>query len=237
MRVLAVIPARGGSKSIPRKNIISVGGKPLIAWTISQALNSGVIDYIHVSTDDSEIADVAKAHGAQCEFIRPKDLSGDAIGTRAVIYNVITELKNRGEEFDVVVELQPTYCFRGSELIKQSIKIFSEKKDFIDSAITCIRIEDTSHPDYVLNINSNGLVGFGERPLDEFTRQKLDSKYACRGIVLISRVDAYIRSRSFFSGNCHPIIIEDQMRAMDINTPLDLEIISAIAVKYPQIFK
>jgi CMP-N-acetylneuraminic acid synthetase len=233
MRVLAVIPARGGSKSIPRKNIISVGGRPLIAWTIRQAINSGVIDYIHVSTDDAEIADVAKANGAQCEFIRPKELAGDTIGTRAVIYNAITELKNRGEEFDVVVELQPTYCFRGFEIIKQCVKIYLEKKDLLDSVITCVRVEDTSHPDYVLNMGLNGLVEFGKKPLDEFARQKLDPKYACRGIVLASSINSYLQSKSFFSGKCYPVIIDDPIRAVDINVPLDLEIATALAIQYP----
>lgn len=235
MRVLAVVPARGGSKSIPLKNIVDLHGKPLIAWTIQQALDSGVVDYVHVSTDDAKVAEVAKNYGAHCEFLRPGELAGDRVGTKSAILHTITELQKRGESFDAVAELQPTYCFRGSQIIQQCIyALESESNKAVDSIITCLKVEDTSHPDYILGINSQGYVQFGERALDEFTRQALRPMYACKGIVLLSRMDAYLNLKSFFTGRCKPLIVDDPVRKLDINDPLDLEIARAVALLHPE---
>ena len=92
---LAIIPARGGRKRIPRKNINCFGGKPMIAWSIEAALEAGVFDKIIVSTDDTEIANIAKEYGAEVPFIRPSELSGDYTGTTAVIAHAINGTKAR----------------------------------------------------------------------------------------------------------------------------------------------
>jgi CMP-N,N'-diacetyllegionaminic acid synthase len=235
VRILAVIPARGGSKSIPDKNIIDLYGKPLIAWTIQQALDSGVVDYIHVSTDDVKVAEVAKSLGSNCDFLRPADIAGDTVGTKPTILHAIMELEKRGESFDAVAELQPTYCFRGSQIIKQCVAALeSEFSEHVDSVITCLKVEDTSHPDYVLGVDSHGYVEFGARALDEFARQSLRPMYSCRGIVLLSRIDAYLHLKSFFAGRCKPVIVDDPVRGLDINNPLDLEIARAVAALHPE---
>lgn len=234
MKILAVIPARGGSKSIPGKNIVDVVGYPLIAWTIKQALTSGVIDYIHVSTDDPMIAEVSKSFGANCEFLRPLNISGDLIGTRPAIHHTITTLFEKGYSFDLVFELQPTYCFRGSEMINKIVEIFKEDKErIIDSVITCTKVEDTSHPDYVLTVKKNGFVNFGLKDIDTFARQKLTPMLACKGVVLASRVDHYRNSQSFFSGKCVAYVIEDRIRALDINDNFDLHVVRSLASLFP----
>jgi len=237
MKVLAVIPARGGSKSIPYKNIVDLHGKPLIAWTIQQALDSGVVDYVHVSTDDVKVAEVAKLFGAHCDFLRPPEISGDTIGTKAAILHVITELEKRGERFDAVAELQPTYSFRGSQIIQQCVASLKRAtSEDVDAVVTCLKVEDTSHPDYVLRVNHQGYVQFGACALDEFTRQVLRPIYACKGIVLLSRMDAYLRLKSFFAGRCMPVIVDDPVRGLDINNSLDLEIARAVAALHPEAF-
>ena len=235
MKVLAVIPARGGSKSIPYKNIADLHGHPLMAWTIQQALYSGVVDYVHVSTDDEKVAEVARLYGAHCDFLRPAEIAGDTEGTKAAILHAITELGKRGKRFDAVAELQPTYCFRGNEVIRQCVTALEgEDRDDADSVITCLRVQDTSHPDYVLGVDAFGYVQFGARALDEFARQTLRPMYACKGIVLLSRVDAYLRLRSFFAGRCKPVIVEDPVRGLDINNPMDLEIARVVADLHPE---
>jgi len=235
MKVLAVIPARGGSKSIPYKNIVDLHGKPLMAWTIQQALDSGVVDYVHVSTDDVKVAEVARSYGAHCDFLRPAEIAGDIVGTKAAILHAITELEKRGERFDAVAELQPTYCFRGSQIIKQcAAALESESSGDVDSVITCLKVEDTSHPDYVLSLDPHCYVEFGARALDEFARQSLRPMYSCRGIVLLSRIDAYLHLKSFFAGRCKPVIVDDPVRGLDINNPLDLEIARAVASLHPE---
>jgi len=236
MKTLAVIPARAGSKSIPNKNIVDINGKPLIAWTIIQALRSGVVDYVHVSTDSPEIADIAQEYGASCEFLRPVDIAGDTVGTRPTMLHSINELAARGYKFDFVLELQPTYCFRGSQCIAEcfdTLKSYSSHG--ATSLLTCFKIEDTSHPDYCLQttVNSN-FLSFGKEPLDSFARQQLRPVYACKGLVLVSSIDAYLDYKSFFAGRSIPFIVNNPIQATDINTMHDLDVARAIATMHPQ---
>lgn len=124
---VAIIPARGGSKRIPRKNIKDFFGKPLIAYSIETALQSKLFDKVVVSTDDEEIAAVAKAYGAEVPFLRPRELSDDFSGTGAVIKHAIEFLKSRGDKFDYVCTiyataplLQVEYLKEGFEKLKNS---------------------------------------------------------------------------------------------------------------------
>lgn len=124
---IAIIPARGGSKRIPRKNIKNFHGKPLIAYSIQTALESSLFDKVVVTTDDEEIAKIAKEYGAEVPFVRPKELSDDFTGTGDVVKHAIDYLKKRGEEFDYVCTiyatapfLQAKYLIEGYEKLKES---------------------------------------------------------------------------------------------------------------------
>lgn len=126
-KCIAVIPARGGSKRIPRKNIKDFHGLPLIAYSIKTALESNLFDKVIVTTDDEEIAKVAKEYGAEVPFIRPKELSDDFTGTGDVVKHAIEFLKQHGEEFDYVCTiyataplLQSKYLIEGFEKLKES---------------------------------------------------------------------------------------------------------------------
>ncbi len=228
---LVVIPARGGSKSIPNKNIIDINGKPLIEWTILQAQKSGSADYIHVSTDSAKIASIAIKAGANCDFLRPDDISGDDVGTVPTILHSIEELGKTGLLFDVVLELQPTYCLRGSEVISDCVNVFEDKD--IQSAITCKRVETTEHPDYVIEASDNGMAKFGINNPGEFRRQELRPVYACHGLVLAARVDSFQKNKSFFADNCKLKILNDNNRFLDINTHEDLELMRMFVERYP----
>ena len=107
-KCVAIIPARGGSKRIPRKNIKNFHGKPLIAYSIEVALKSKLFDKVVVSTDDEEIAKIAKEFGAEVPFLRPKELSDDFTGTGAVINHAINFLKEQGENIDFVCTIYAT---------------------------------------------------------------------------------------------------------------------------------
>ncbi|OHE04561.1 MAG: pseudaminic acid cytidylyltransferase, partial [Sulfurimonas sp. RIFCSPLOWO2_12_FULL_36_74] len=124
---VAIIPARGGSKRIPRKNIKDFFGKPLIAYSIQTAVESKLFDKVIVTTDDEEIAKIAKEYGAEVPFIRPKELSDDFTGTGDVVKHALNYLKEHGEEFDFVCTiyataplLQPRYLIEGFEALKNS---------------------------------------------------------------------------------------------------------------------
>src|SRR4051794_40245817 len=110
--VAALIPARGGSKSIPRKNIASVGGKPLIAWTIEAALGSKLLDRVYVSTDDEEIASVSRACGSEVPFMRPAELASDEAGSLGVALHALDWMAAHGGEPDYLLLLQPTSPLR-----------------------------------------------------------------------------------------------------------------------------
>ena len=130
-KCLAVIPARGGSKRIPRKNIKEFFGKPLIAYSIQAAINSKLFDKVIVSTDDEEIANTAKEHGAKVPFLRPKNLSDDFTGTTDVINHAVNYLEQKGETYDFICTiyataplLQEKYLIEGFEkLIESNAKI------------------------------------------------------------------------------------------------------------------
>jgi len=130
VKCIAIIPARGGSKRIPRKNIKEFFGKPLIAYSIQAALESKLFDKIIVTTDDEEIASIAKHYGAEVPFIRPKELSDDFTGTGDVIQHALGCLKAKGETFEFVCTiyataplLQPKYLIEGYDALKDSTAI------------------------------------------------------------------------------------------------------------------
>lgn len=137
-KVIAIIPARGGSKRLPRKNILPLGGKPLIGWTIEAAQNSTYVDEIFISTDDQEIADVASQFGIITPELRPEELSTDTTTTQSVLFYT---LERYGKDADIVVLLQPTSPFRTSDHIDQAIESLVEK-----SAFSVVSVTPCEHP-------------------------------------------------------------------------------------------
>ena len=128
MKNLCIIPARGGSKRIPRKNIKPFMGKPIMAYSIEAALKSGLFDEVMVSTDDEEFAEVARQYGASVPFLRSENTSNDYAGLSDVIDEVVVTYKERGVLFDNYCCLLSTAPFVNSNLLKQSFELFVEKK-------------------------------------------------------------------------------------------------------------
>lgn len=129
MTNIAIIPARGGSKRLPGKNIRKLGDKPLIAWTIEAAISSHCFEIVLVTTDDIEIASVSESFGAFVPFLRPSALSGDTATSDAVIQHAVEWLeKNNNMQIETVTLLQPTSPFRDAEHIRKCFKLFKEKK-------------------------------------------------------------------------------------------------------------
>lgn len=128
MKNLCIIPARGGSKRIPRKNIKNFLGKPIIAYSIEAALNTGLFEEVMVSTDDLEIAEVAKKHGAKVPFMRSAETANDYASTRDVLNEVLSEYQNRGEAFDAICCLYATAPLIASDDIAEAYKLFNHSK-------------------------------------------------------------------------------------------------------------
>jgi CMP-N,N'-diacetyllegionaminic acid synthase len=137
--ILAVIPARGGSRGLPRKNLLLIGGKPMIAYTIDAALASRRIDQVVVSTDDDEIAEVARRHGASVPFVRPARLARDDTATPPVVEHAVRHIEAGGGNVDVVVTLQPTSPFRDATAIDQAIEL--RERAAAESAVSVAAID------------------------------------------------------------------------------------------------
>jgi CMP-N,N'-diacetyllegionaminic acid synthase len=158
LQTLAVIPARGGSKGIPRKNILTIAGKPLIAWTIEAALKAKNITRVIVSTDDYEIAKIAKKFKAEVPFLRPEELALDNTPTKDVLCHLMKSLKKTESWVpDAVVTLQPTSPLRDFSHIEEAISLF-EADSIADSLVSCIEVPHIFRPESVMRLDARGYL-------------------------------------------------------------------------------
>lgn len=217
MSTLAMITARGGSKRIPRKNIIDFCGKPIITYSIEAALASGVFDEVMVSTDDKEIAEVAKAAGASVPFFRSDETSGDYASTDDVIYEVLMEYEKRGQHFDSFVCIYPTAPFITKDKLKEAVAL-------LETAESVMPVVAFSYPPQRgIIINEAGEV---RRKYPEYltTRsQDLEKLYHDCGQFYACRTDAFLRDKTTDVDNLVPMIM-DEMEVQDIDTFEDLAI-------------
>ncbi|MGC9318934.1 MAG: cytidylyltransferase domain-containing protein [Armatimonadota bacterium] len=213
MHTVAVIPARGGSKAIPLKNIQPVAGRPLIAYVIEACLESEVVDRTIVSTDHQRIAEVAREWGAEVPFMRPEELAGDLVTLDPVIYHAVTALEESdGEEIDVVLTVQPTCPLLRPETIDRSVRRLMEGG--FDSVILLKEIRHL----YWRKVNGQFTPLFAKRA----NRQELDPLYSETGAVFASR-RSVITPENRLGTNIGHIIGSDE-EAIDIDTEIDLRL-------------
>jgi CMP-N,N'-diacetyllegionaminic acid synthase len=205
--ILAIIPARGGSKGLPRKNIKPLLGKPLIAWTIEQALGSKYIDRVIVSTEDEEIASISKKYGAEIPFIRPKELAQDDTPTIAVIEHVIFELSRLNEKFNIVVLLEPTSPIRKNSDIDNAIEKFVDNYDIYDTLTTLGKIH-LENPLIVKKIENNLVRPFMEENVKIFRRQDYPEVYFPYGVAYLAKTDCLLKNKSFYTDKTGYLMIE-----------------------------
>lgn len=216
-KCLAVITARGGSKRIPRKNIKEFCGEPIIAYSIRAALESGIFDEVMVSTDDEEIARIARKLGAQAPFLRSQENSGDMAMTHEVVLEVLREYQNLGREFDVVCCIYPTAPFLTAARLKESMEKLRQEK--ADGVVPVVRF---SFPPQRCFVIADGLVGY-KWPENRLKRsQDLEPYYHDCGQFYLMRVEPFIREQSLVLKNTAPIIM-DEKEVQDIDTPEDWE--------------
>lgn len=225
-KVLALIPARGGSKSIPKKNIVELYGKPLISWSIEAAINTPEIDKVIVSTDSNEIAQVALEYGAEIQ-IRPAELADDSSLVIDTIHYVINDLKKNGEYYDYVTLLEPTAPLRSSEDISRCIELLSEKS--LDSVATFK--EADLNPIRAWGIKENKPTTFIEGAIPWLPRQKLPAAYQLNGAVYVTKTEKLLESkRELIMGNIGAIIMPKE-RSVDIDDMIDLLMADVIMKK------
>lgn len=218
--MLAVIPARGGSKGVPHKNIRDLDGKPLIAYTIEAAIKSKVFDKIVVSTDSSEIAEIAQRYGAEVPFIRPKDLSGDFSSSDDVVLHAIDYFKRKGKEFEYVCKLQPTSPLRNETHIMEAYQLLKDSNsNFVVSVCEC-----EHSPLWTGTLDEKkSLNRFINEYVKGACRQKLPKYYRLNGAIYMGKTEAFEDNKSFFGKNGTAFIM-NQEESIDIDNYFDFEI-------------
>jgi CMP-N,N'-diacetyllegionaminic acid synthase len=215
--VLGIIPARGGSKGLPRKNIVDLGGKPLIAWTILAAQESAYIDRLIVSTDDQEIADAARKWNCDVPFIRPDELAGDDASSVDVVIHALQTLDT---DHDYVVLLQPTSPFRTGADIDGCLEQCEQS-----NAPVCVSICNVDKSPYwmVSKDEQNNLRNILETPVPVSRRQDLPEVYALNGAVYAAEVDWIRANKAFLMENTLGYVMPRE-RSLDIDTEFDLSL-------------
>lgn len=218
MKVLGLIPARGGSKGIPRKNLRVIAGRPLIAWTIKAAVEARVLDRIVVSTEDDEIEAVARSLGADIPFTRPDNLASDEAPMLDVVVHVLLELMKASYRPDLVMILQPTAPLRRPQHIRKAIALLGEA----DSVCSVVEIPRELSPHYVMRINESGyLCHFLPEGATFTRRQDVPVAYRRDGTVYLVRSSTILEQRSLYGGSCVPLVLEST-ESLTIDDPADL---------------
>lgn len=232
MKTIAIIPARGGSKGIPRKNLIPIAGKPLIYYSIRHALESECIDRVIVSTEDEEIAEVAKSFGAEVPFMRSSDLAGDDVLDWPVFAHALEELYSKENyNAELVVHLRPTAPYRKIGWIDEAIKLLKENPN-ADSVRSVSAVEQ--HPYRMFKI---GLDGFLDPIMDHLhpepyllRRQDLPAYYYYNCVIDVTRSSTIKIMKSMTGKKLIPYLM-NRDEVIDLDTPLDLEILNNVFIK------
>lgn len=218
MRILALIPARGGSKRLPGKNIRILGGKPLIVWTIDVAKDIPEICDILVSTDDPAIAEVCKEAGAYVPWLRPAGLATDTASSVDVALHALDWYEAEKGTVDGLLLLQPTSPFRTKESVQKGIELFKDS-----SMQQVLGVSPTpAHPMWMLKMQGDQMVpflqehGFGKRSQD------LPPVFVVNGSMYLTSPGDLRMNQSFIGSKINPIITESQMEALDIDAEWDM---------------
>ena len=219
--VLAIIPARGGSKGVPRKNIKEVGGKPLIAWTIEEAKKSKYIDRLILSSENDEIIAVARQWGCEVPFVRPMELArDDTPGIEPVLHAIET----LPEKYDYVVMLQPTSPLRKAGDIDGCIECCIQ-----NGAPACVSVTQPDHnPYWMFAIGKEGQLKplIAAKPLIS-RRQNLPKVYALNGAVYVARREWLKEKRNFVSEETLAYVM-DRERSLDIDSEYDVVVFTCL---------
>ncbi len=223
LRILAIVPARGGSKGVPRKNLRVVGGKPLIVWTLETARAAGALfaDVV-VSTDDPEIAAVAADYGFPAPFLRPAELAGDRAPTLPVMQHAVRFLEEKsGRRYDWVCLLQPTAPLRGVADLEEAVALAAAGG--CDSVIGVTRVE-AHHPILMKRIEGDRLLPFFLEEKEGTRRQDLQPPaYMRNGAIYLTRRDVLMDRNSIWGEVVRPLVMPGE-RSHSIDTEIDLKL-------------
>ena len=228
--ILAIIPARGGSKGLPQKNILELNGKPLIAWTIEKALQSKLIDKIFVSTDSKEIADIAEKFGIYIPFLRPKEFAQDNSPSSEAVIHSLENFGNMGERYDYLALLEPTSPLRKKNDIDLAIKKLLDNEK-VDSLVSIGEVH-TEHPLIIKKMDERGFITPYISVLKTiYQRQQADKAYFPYGVIYISKTQSYIKNKTFYLEKTLSFQI-DRWQNYEIDDYIDFIIVEKLLKKY-----
>lgn len=215
MKRIAIIPARGGSKRIPGKNIKEFCGKPIIAYSIKAALDSGLFDVVMVSTDSEKIADIARQYGAEVPFMRSEKTASDYATTREVLLEVLSEYKKLGIEFDQMLCIYPGAPFVTGQKLVDAFRILEEKNATM--VFPVCKFSDSPYRSFY--IDDNGNVQYKYPELKNERTQDLPVLYHDCGQFYAYQLENYFDEQLAYQ-NWMPLIVEEE-ECQDIDTPSD----------------
>jgi len=198
---IGIIPARGGSKGLPGKNIRPMCGKPLIAWTIEKALKSRYLDVVMVSTDSPEIAAIAREHGAEVPFLRPAELASDTANSYDVIRHALGHYRqSAGMEFDYTALLEPTSPLREDDDIDRVLGALDESARDFDSIVTLGEVGE--HPSIMKRLVGRGIEPFCKELEQTTRRQDNAPAYFPYGVAYIAKTSVLLEENTFYTNRC-----------------------------------
>jgi pseudaminic acid cytidylyltransferase len=218
--MLGVIPARGGSKGVPGKNIRELSGKPLIAYTVEAAIKSNIFEKVIVSTDSKEIAEIAADYGAEIPFLRPAEISGDLTSSDDAIIHALSYYQKQGVNYDEVCKLQPTSPLRNAKHLQEAYQLFHEKKaDFLVSVCEC------EHSPLWAGVIADDLRldHFISEEAKRACRQDLPIYYRLNGAIYMGKAKPFYDNKSFLGKNSVAYIMS-QEDSVDIDSELDFKL-------------
>ena len=216
--VLAIVPARGGSKGVPGKNVRKLAGRTLLDYTAAAARDSGVIDRLVLSTDSAEIADAGKRAGLEVPFMRPADLANDDTPMLPVIQHAVDTLAADGWTPDMVVLLQPTSPLRRASHVRDAVTTLRETK--ADSVVTVVELPRHLSPDYVMRIEDGVLRPFLAEGARVTRRQDARPAYSRDGTVYACWRATLDKWGNIYGERCQPLIL-DAADSLSIDSPAD----------------
>jgi CMP-N,N'-diacetyllegionaminic acid synthase len=222
---IGLVTARGGSKGLPGKNLTTLGGKPLIAWTLEAARKARSLDRVIVSTDDPKIAETARQFGGEVPFLRPPELARDDSPHVDVVLHALSWLdEHEDDRPDYVVLLQPTSPFRTAEDIDAAVALAVGKR--ADAVVSVCEAHD--HPYLTRKLSAGGtLEEFFPCPIKYARRQDLPPAYALNGAIYVSRRESFFASRNLCPSGALAHLMPNE-RSLEIDTPWELRIANLI---------
>jgi len=229
--LLAIIPARSGSKGLPGKNVVTLCGKPLLGWPIKAARKSKYVDKVIVSTDDEYIAKIAKEEGAETPFIRPTELATDTATSISVIEHAISFEELHGHKYHYIVLLEPTSPLTDNEDIDEAMEKLDSNRPIADAIVGVSKLEQAD-PLFTIVINQAGII----QPCHEreFSlpkrRQDISEHYFFDGSLYISDISVLLERKTFYHDRTLPYIVP-KWKAFEVDDIVDLICIEAIMNK------